>query len=223
MTVFVDAATGRPLDFEPRDVVLAGYTGRDQADVRRHVDELAAHGVPGPERIPAFYRVTPGLVVAADAIDVLGPETSGEAEFLLFRSGGQAYVGVASDHTDRGLERQSVTHAKQLCAKVVARDVWRYDDVAPHWDRLVLRAYVGAERRLYQEGPAAALLDPEDILARTAERAGGEADGRLVFSGTLPLIGELDCSDRFAAELVDDVAGRRIAVDYAVRVVDPLD
>jgi hypothetical protein len=221
--VFVDASTGEPLAFEPRDVVLAGYTGRDQADVQRHVDELAAHGVPGPERIPAFYRVTPGLVVAADAIDVLGPDTSGEAEFLLFRSGGDLFVGLGSDHTDRRLERESVTHAKQLCAKVVAREVWRYDDVAPHWERIVLRAFVGAERRPYQDGPAAALLDPEEILARASERAGGEDDGRLVFSGTLPLLGELSCSDRFAAELVDESAGRRLSLDYAVRIVDPLD
>ena len=109
MSLFVDAASGQPLDFEPRDVVLAGYTGRNQADVRRHVDELAAHGVPGPARIPAFYRVTPELVVATQEIDVLGPDTSGEAEFLLFRSGGELWVGLGSDHSDRRVERDSVT------------------------------------------------------------------------------------------------------------------
>jgi hypothetical protein len=44
-----------------------------------------------------------------------------------------------------------------------------------------------------------------------------------VFSGTLPLIGELSCSDRFAAELVDESSGRRLSLQYAVRAVDPLD
>jgi hypothetical protein len=217
------ASDGQPLDFEPQDVILAGYTGRDQAQVRRHVAELAAHGVPAPARVPAFYRVTPELIVATDAIGVLGADTSGEAEFLLFRAAGDLYVGLGSDHTDRRLERESVTYAKQVCAKVVAREAWRYADVAPHWDQLVLRAFVGGDRRPYQEGPVAALLAPEDILARAAERAGGIGPGTLVFSGTLPLLGELSCSDSFAAELADERTGRRLSLQYAVDVVEALD
>jgi hypothetical protein len=223
MSLFADAETGAPVEFAPTDVVLAGYTGRDQAAVRQHIDELAAHGVPVPVRVPAFYRVTPGLVVAAEAIDVLGSETSGEVEFLLLRSGGELWVGLGSDHTDRGLERDSVTHAKQACPKVVARGLWRYADVAAHWDRLVLRSFSGPERRLYQEGPVTAMLDPEDILARVAERTGRGPDGMLVFSGTLPLAGELSHDARFAAELSDEETGRRLSLDYAVNTFDPLD
>jgi hypothetical protein len=221
MSLFVH--DGAPVDFTPSAVVLAGYTGRDQEAVRQHVEELAAHGVPAPERVPAFYSVTPELVVAADAIDVLGPETSGEVEFLLFHANGELFVGLGSDHTDRGLERESVTHAKQLCPKVVCPEVWRFADVADHWDRLVLRAFVGSERELYQEGPAAAMLDPQDILARTEARTGRGLDGVLVFSGTLPLVGELTHANRFAAELHDEVRDARLALDYAVTVVEPLD
>jgi hypothetical protein len=223
MSLFHDAATGAPIAFSPRAVVLAGYTGRDQAAVQRHIDELAEHGVPGPARIPAFYSVTPGLVTTAEAIDVLGDETSGEVEFLLLRSDGELYVGLGSDHTDRGLERASVTHAKQASAKVVSPQVWRHADVAGHWDQLVLRAFVGAERRLYQEGPVTAMLDPEDILERVEARTGRGLDGVLVFSGTLALTGELDCSDRFAAELCDGATGARLALEYSINVVQPLD
>jgi Protein of unknown function (DUF2848) len=223
MSLFVQAGTGAPVDFTPATVVLAGYTGRDQAAVQRHVDELAEHGVPGPERIPAFYSVTPDLVVASDAIDVLGPDTSGEVEFILFRADGELLVGLASDHTDRALERHSVTHAKQLCPKVVCPQVWRHADVADHWDRLVLRAFVGPERRLYQEGPVSAMLDPQDILARVERRTGRGLDGVLVFSGTLPLVGELSCADRFTAELSDEQADTRLTLDYGVTVVEPLD
>lgn len=223
MTRFIADATGEPVDFEIGAVVLAGYTGRDQELVRRHVDELAAHGVPGPERVPAFYSVTPELVVAADAIDVLGGETSGEVEFLLARAGGELWVGLGSDQTDRGLERHSVTFAKQLAPKVVSPRLWRYGDVAAGWDRLVLRAWVGAERRLYQEGSVTAMLDPEDILARVEQRTGRGLDGMLVFSGTLPLVGDLDCSDRFAAELCDERDGSRLSLEYTINTVDPLD
>jgi hypothetical protein len=224
LTEFQEDATGAPVAFEAADVVLAGYTGRDQESVRQHIEELAEHGIPGPERVPTFYRATPALVVAGDRIDVLGPETSGEVEFILLRSGGTLYVGLGSDHTDRGHERVSITHAKQLCPKVVATALWRYDDVAAHWDRLVLRSFAGAERRLYQEGPVSAMLDPEDILERVRARTGrGDLEGVLVFSGTLPLVGELSCGDRFAAELSDEVTGARLSLDYAVNVIEPLD
>jgi hypothetical protein len=223
MSLFVDAETGEAVEFDAADVVLAGYTGRDQAAVRQHIDELADHGVPVPERVPAFYRITPGLVVAADSIDVLGSETSGEVEFLLLRSAGELWVGLGSDHTDRALERDSVTHAKQMCPKVVASGLWRYADVAEHWDRLVLRSFAGPERRLYQEGAVTAMLDPEDMLARVAERTGRDPAGQLVFSGTLPLAGELSYDQRFAAELCDERNGRRLSLDYTINSFDPLD
>jgi hypothetical protein len=223
MSLFSDAASDAPVPFALREVVLAGYTGRDQAAVQRHIDELAEHGVPGPARIPAFYSVTPCLVTAADAIDVLGAETSGEVEFILLRSDGDLYVGLASDHTDRGLERTSVTHAKQASPKVVCPQLWRYADIADHWDQLVLRAYAGEERRLYQEGPVTAMLDPEDILERVQRRTGRGLDGVLVFSGTLALAGELDCSDRFAAELHDGATGAELTLAYTINVIEPLD
>lgn len=223
MIEFVLADDGGRVDFEPRAVVLAGYTGRDQDAVQRHVEELLAHGVPAPAHVPTFYGVTRGAVVAADAIDVLGGATSGEAEMIFLRAGGELYVGVGSDHTDRKLERESVTYAKQLCPKVVSPQVWRYADLSPHWNRLVLRAFSGAGRRLYQEGPVTEMLDPEDILARVERRTGAGLDGVLVFSGTLPLAGELEYADRFAVELADEETGRTLAVDYAVNVVEPID
>lgn len=223
MVSFVDARSGEPVPFDLRAVVLAGYTGRDQESVRRHIEELAEHGVPGPDTVPTFYSATPSLVVASDAIGVLGGETSGEAEYVMFRSGGELYVGAASDHTDRALERTSITHAKQLCSKVVSPEVWRYRDVADHWDRVRLRAFAGAERRPYQDGPAADMLDPEDILARVERRTGRGLDGTLVFSGTLPLLGELSFADRFEVELCDETDGSRLTLAYRVDVTEPLD
>lgn len=223
MIEFALAEGGGRVDFETRAVVLAGYTGRDQEAVQRHVEELLAHGVPAPARVPTFYSVTRDVVVAADSIDVLGGETSGEAEMIFLRAGGELYVGVGSDHTDRALERETVTYAKQLCAKVVSPQVWRYADVSPHWDRLVLRAFSGNGRRLYQEGPVTEMLDPEEIMRRVERRTGASLDGVLVFSGTLPLAGELEYGDRFAVELADEETGRTLALEYAVNAIEPLD
>jgi uncharacterized protein DUF2848 len=223
MSMFTEAASGKPVPFDLRGVVLAGYTGRDQESVKRHIEELAEHGVPGPERVPTFYSATPNLVMAADSIDVLGSESSGEAEFILFYADGGLYVGAGSDHTDRALERDSITHAKQLCPKVVSSRVWRYADVKPHWDQVTLRSFAGDERTLYQEGPAAEMLDPQDILARVEKRTGRGLDGVLVFSGTLPLVGELAYADRFEVELRDETSGESLSLQYRVNVTKRLD
>jgi len=222
VSTFTLEPTGEAVAFEPADVVLAGYTGRDQEAVQRHVSELAAHGVPAPKRVPAFYRVTPDLVSMGDRIAVLGPHTSGEGEFILFRFNGDLLVGVASDHTDRAVEREDVAKSKQLCRKIVGNRVWRLDDALHHWDHLVLRSF-GDEERPYQEGPVAGLLDPREIWRRVDERIGGAPDGLLVFSGTLALAGDLAYASRFRVELVDELHGQRLEVAYSIEVHPLLD
>ncbi len=37
-------------------LVVAGWTGRDEAALQRHIEELAAIGVPRPSSVPVFYR-----------------------------------------------------------------------------------------------------------------------------------------------------------------------
>ncbi len=223
MIRFTEAASGAGIALEPRDVVLAGYTGRDQEAVRRHVAELAEHGVPAPEQVPAFFRVTPELVAVTDRIAVLGLETSGEGEFILFTADGTLFVGVGSDHTDRAVEREDVAKSKQLCRKVVGGRVWRLDDIGPHWDHVILRSYADGADNPYQEGPVASLLEPEEILRRVEERTGRTLDDVLVFSGTIPLAGELTYASRFRVELVDELHAMRLEAEYAVEVSDLLD
>jgi hypothetical protein len=224
---FVDDLSGLQIPFEVRDVVLAGYTGRDQEAVRQHVAELAAHGVPAPERVPAFYRVSPDRLVGTSRLGVLGSSTSGEGEFVLFRAGGTQYLGVGSDHTDRHTERDSVRLAKQLCAKVAGTRVWPLAHAAAHWDHLELRSFAGdrAAARPYQRGPVTALLDPQEIWQRALARigAGTEPGGLLVFCGTLPLLSELAFDRRFAVELADDACGQTLRLEYEVDAAEPLD
>ncbi len=220
---FSEAGTGTAHEVAIHDVVLAGYTGRDQAAVRRHVAELAAHGVPAPARVPAYFRVTTDRVVATDRITVLGRETSGEAEFVLMFDAGELLVGVASDHTDRALERLDVAKSKQLCQKVVGPEIWRYEDVRSHWDHIVLRAYSNRQNTPYQEGPVSSLLDPDDLLAGVAERTSGTLDGVLVFSGTLPLVADLEYGSHFAVELIDEDHGNALRCAYEIEPIEPLD
>ena len=66
-----------------RDVVIAGWTGRDPRKVREHVEELALLGVPRPAAVPCFYRAGPETLTSAATIDCLGEGSSGEAEYVL--------------------------------------------------------------------------------------------------------------------------------------------
>lgn len=218
---FVDDRSGERVVLEVRDVVAAGYTARDQDAVRRHVEELAVHGVPAPAAVPTFYRVTPDRVVVAARIGVLGRKTSGEAEVALFRVAGETYVAAASDHTDRDLERLSVTAAKQASPKVLSTRVWRLADVRPRWDAIALRAWSGGAP--YQDGTLAQLMPPEEIVSRTLARIGADSwpDGLVILSGTIGLQRELEFADRFAVELGD--GARSLHTEYHVDAVDVLD
>jgi hypothetical protein len=122
-------------------------------------------------------------------------------------------VAVGSDHTDRKAETIGVSLSKQLCAKPVSKEMWRYDEVKPHWERLVLRSWADGE--LYQEGPVTAMRSPEDLLSRYGKLAPGHA----MFCGTLAAKGAIRPAGRFAMELEDPVLGRKLRHEYAIQAL----
>ena len=61
-----------------RELVIAGWTGRDAAALQKHIRELEDIGVKPPRTTPIFYRVAANLFTHAEAIQVSGPDTSGE-------------------------------------------------------------------------------------------------------------------------------------------------
>ncbi|MBV8744353.1 MAG: DUF2848 family protein, partial [Xanthobacteraceae bacterium] len=44
------------VNLEPETLIVAGWTGRDEASLRHHIEELAAIGVARPSTVPVFYR-----------------------------------------------------------------------------------------------------------------------------------------------------------------------
>lgn len=196
--------------------VIAGWTGRDPAAVEKHIKELEVLGVKRPATTPIFYRVAASRLTTDDSIEVMGSASSGEVEFVLLQWQGRLWVGTGSDHTDREVEAYGVTVSKQMCEKPLAPQFWGFDDVAAHWDRLVLRSYatITGTRTLYQEGSVAAMRHPEGLIARYAK--GGLAEGTLMFCGTLAVHGGVRPSERFEFELEDPVRGRKIHHGYSV-------
>jgi hypothetical protein len=199
-----------------RHAVIAGWTGRDPAAVEKHIKELEVLGVKRPATTPIFYRVAASRLTTDDSIEVMGTASSGEVEFVVLQWLGRLWIGTGSDHTDREVEAYGVTVSKQMCEKPLAPTLWAFDDVAAHWDRLVLRSYatIAGTRVLYQEGSVAAMRHPEDLIARYAKH--GLAEGTLMFCGTLAVHGGVRPAERFEFELEDPVRGRKIHHGYSV-------
>ena len=194
------------------ELVIAGWTGRDEAALRKHIRELEEIGVKPPKTTPIFYRVSATLLTMAQEIQVSGPDTSGEVEFVLLAKPDALWVTVGSDHTDRKAETIGVSLSKQLCSKPVSKDAWRYDEVKPHWEKLVLRSWSDGE--LYQEGPVTAMRSPEDLLSRYALKPGWA-----MFCGTLAAKGGIRPGKLFRMELEDPVRKRKLSHEYRITVL----
>lgn len=213
---FHDVQTSRQ-DVAPARLIVAGWTGRDAAAVAHHIDELKALGVEPPSRTPVFYASSVSRLTCATNIEVLGPRTSGEAEFLLLQFAGVLWVGVGSDHTDRDLEAYGVAASKQICDKPIGADFWRHDAISGHWDQLRLRSYatIAGKRELYQDGSVAQMLSPQELIS-LYDGAEALPDGALMFCGTLAALGGIHPADRFECELEDPVLERRITCSYDI-------
>jgi Protein of unknown function (DUF2848) len=197
---------------EFHELVIAGWTGRDETALRKHIKELEEIGVKPPKTTPIFYRVSANLLTFASDIQVSGPDTSGEVEFVLLSRPDGLWVTVGSDHTDRKAETIGVSLSKQLCSKPVAKDAWRYDEVKPHWEKLVLRSWADGE--LYQEGLVTAMRSPEDLLSRYPLKPGWA-----MFCGTLAAKGGIRPARVFRMELDDPVRKRKLSHEYRVTVL----
>src|SRR3954454_20915657 len=112
------------ITMQPGALIVAGWTGRNEAALRHHIEELAAIGVPRPSSVPVFYRNSVLNLTQDSVLEVLGPDTSGEVEPVIVAVGGKLCLAVGSDHTDRKAEIQGIALSKQLCAKQVGRDLW---------------------------------------------------------------------------------------------------
>jgi hypothetical protein len=218
LTFTVDArGTTTPLTLPIDQAVIAGWTGRDPVARDKHIAELEALGITRPATTPVYYRVSARRLTQEDSIEVCGSDSSGEVEFVLIGWQGRIFVGLGSDHTDRKVESYGVTVSKQMCDKPVAPVLWDFEEVAAHWDSLILRSYawIKGKRELYQEGTCDAILPVGELIER------GFADGKLpdgcaMFGGTFAARGGIRPADRFEFELLDPVMKRTIRHAYDV-------
>ena len=223
MTRLTFSLGGREVAATPDATVVAGWTGRDEGAVRHHIDELAAIGVAPPSTVPLFYRVATSLLVQTDSIEVVGEDTSGEAEPVLIETEAGLLLTLGSDHTDRALEAHSVALSKQACAKPLAREAWAFEEVEGRLDSLLLRSWIdrgdGQGWRPYQDGRLAQIRPLRELLdgARQATPHGG---ARVTLCGTVPTVsGAIVPARRFRCILHDPERDRSLELAYSVAVL----
>jgi hypothetical protein len=199
-------------------LVIAGWTGRDQNALEIHMRELEVLGVRRPKSTPVFYRVSASLMTTAPEIEVIGTDSTGEAEFVVLNQGDELWVGVGSDHTDRKAETVGVTLSKQMCPKPIGPELWALADVESHWDDLILRSHIvlDGQRILYQEGRVTAMRHPRDLIRLYGN---GFVSGAAMLCGTFGVIGGIRWAERFDMELEDPALGRRITHSYRLRAL----
>lgn len=204
---------------EMDSLVAAGYTGRNQENVKAHIDELSELGVPTPYATPAFYWVSPHRLVFHNTITVVGEQTSPEVEFFIASdAGGQLYITVASDHTDRELETVSVSKAKQACDKVLGETFWSVADIDAHWNEMQLQSQVlhNGNWQLYQSGTLGDILPYQELLAMAAQDCCSGSKISLL-SGTIPIIGgDTLYTSQCEITLTDPVLDRSITKTYSI-------
>lgn len=213
-----------PFSAQIADLTVAGWTGRDPDAIRHHIDELAAIGVAPPSTVPLYYRVAADLLTQADRVQVVGEGTSGEVEPFLLAAGGELFIGLASDHTDRDLEAHSVALSKQACAKPVASVLWRFSEVAGRLDALELRSWIkedaASDWTIYQEGTLGLIRPLRDLIdgsgLETARAAGACA---AMLCGTLGAKGGVRPAAAFRMELRDPARDRAIGHSYEIKTL----
>jgi hypothetical protein len=221
MAILEFLVDGRPLIAEVQNLVIAGWTGRDAVAVEEHIVELEAIGVARPRKVPCFYRLGANLLTTEGKLDVTGPDSSGEVEFVLLSLKEGLFVGVGSDHTDRKVEAYGVTVSKQMCPKPIGGTLWPFEDVKDHWDSLMLHSWItrDGKRELYQEGPVTRMLAPHDLISRYLETAGPLPVGTVMYCGTLPALGQIMAGDLFEVELEDPTRRRSLKHAYSARAL----
>ncbi len=213
----------QPRSFEFTRMVNAGYVGRNQDEVRRHIEELAEKGIPGPKKTPTLYPVITRALLIDPFVEVFGDKTSGEIEYvLLVENEDKVLVGLGSDHTDRHLEETDIPRSKQICPNIMTKQVWPLSDVEDHWDELIMLSRVVSDGQEipYQEGRLGLLMSPRELMAFVKSEI-GPLDNTVIFSGTLGMLtGEFICGERFLGELIDERLNRRLTLGYDVRKLD---
>ena len=208
------------LIYEVKKMLNGGFTGRNQEEVQKHVDELKAKGIGAPDETPCFFPVFRDLITQEDIIDCLSDSGhTPEAEFVMLCTQDDIYITVGSDHTDRDLEKDSIPKAKQIYPNIIGQKVWKYSEIKEHWDDIELKSWIkdpdSGEIILFQDTKLSAMLTPDDLLEEAKKTAELDSlDGLVILSGTVAANKQINYTSYFKVQLVDKKSNREITCEY---------
>ena len=226
-----------PVEVNVTRVGCSRYASRDVEATESYLKEVRSNGYLVHETAGVCFR-SRYLLTNEDAIEVQGPQTTGEAEFVAIRHQGSIYVAPGSDHNDRSLNElwtsmlgkiSDTAKTKQMVPAVVARDAWLYDDLKGHWDEIVVKSSVTVSGQSvpYQEFKLGELLDLEYYLdsASWLQQDGSVLLGgsgsmvpnvpENVYQGQIGFEGVIFPAD-FHFEMIDPVLDRSLAHGYDI-------
>jgi len=212
------------LDLKVGRVYNLGFTIRDAEKMQRHLEECYAVGVPElkVDKPPLIFPMSSWATITDEEVTVQRARTSGEVEIVTISLGGELYIGVGSDHTDRELETIDIPWSKQVAPNVLAPTLWRWEDVAGHWDDVMLESYVLDEGKevLYQRASVAEFWTPVEMVNSLEGRVPAITDAQILFSGTVVSEGEqLNFGREWRIAMIDPVFERKIEHTYRVVVL----
>ena len=205
------------LEAKIENIYICGYTSSNQQALQDHIDELKKIGVTPPDKTPMLYKKANLSPAVNTGIRVISDDTSGEVEYYLLLQNDKIYLGLASDHTDRGIEKHDVEKSKQVCPVVLSDVVWDYSEIK-EWKSLTLKSWAaqGNEKILYQEASLEIFMKPEEIIDFVKEEIQSDLNNSIILCGTPPLIPEqIIYTNKFYCELSNS-SGMKISLEYEI-------
>ncbi|WP_181351226.1 DUF2848 family protein [Thalassobacillus sp. CUG 92003] len=210
---------GKQIELTIDRAYCIGYTGRNKEKTLEHVKELAAIGVPEPEEIPALYPISKSNLNQQGEIEVVGHQTSGEAEVVLIfgENDKEIFLTVGSDHTDRSLETVDINKSKQVCDKPFAKEAWKLSAVINHWDELELASdiFIDGKWEPYQKEKISKIIAFEEILEYLKKKRVSMKNS-IVFAGTVPLKEGFKYGEEFRLSFIDPIRNKAIETSYII-------
>lgn len=218
--VSLESDDRRTVEFEPSLVVCAKYTARLPIGEEMPISTLALAGNEPSADMPLYFPVSPYLLTNEDRIIVQGKHTAGEVEYVALKFENEIYMTVGSDHSDWMCESFSVAKSKQLCPKVIARQMILHRELRPHRDEIKLSSFIesGSRKAPYQSAYLADLMRLGSLIRYCPLNL--DFNGAVLFSGTVPSIADRPVfSNHFFFQLELARFNFRILHDYAIETV----
>lgn len=207
-----------------------GMAARDlpgEEELEEQVNQMNESGVSKQEDLPFIVPKPNNLITTDNVVQVNSSDTAGEAEFVLFPTDEDVYVGVGNDHKDYALAPRAMHKANSTCPSVVSDELWMLDEIRDHWDDLELSSWAEVDSTLekYQQASLGRFMPPETLLERIKKRTTKPLSGTAIWSGTVGQDGvdpfpTVISSGFYAIQLYDPVLDRRLYTHYEVQVND---